>query len=60
MISQMGAHVKIEVDGGVNEENAGPLVKEGADVLVAGSSVFSSADPIGTIKRMKSLGSTWV
>lgn len=60
MIAQMGAHVKIEVDGGVNEENAGPLIKVGADVLVAGSSVFASADPIGTIKRMKSSGNTWI
>src|SRR5690554_706191 len=60
MISQLGANVKIEVDGGVNEENAEPLVKAGAHVLVAGSSVFSSADPMATIKRMKSLGSTWV
>ena len=60
MILQTGADVKIEVDGGVNEQNAGPLLKAGADVLVAGSFVFSSADPIETIKRMKALGNTWV
>ena len=60
MVLQTGADVKIEVDGGVNEQNAGPLLKAGADVLVAGSFVFSSADPVETIKRMKSLGNTWV
>ena len=43
----------IEIDGGVNIENAKDLVDSGADVLVAGSSVFKSKNPIETIKKLK-------
>jgi len=43
----------IEIDGGVNAENAPKLIKSGADVLVAGNFVFSSADPIKTITELK-------
>ena len=43
----------IEVDGGVNTDNAPKLFAAGADVLVAGSSVFKSANPIETIKELK-------
>lgn len=53
MILREGAATRIEVDGGVNEDNAGKLVEAGADVLVAGSFVFSSKDPLETIKRLK-------
>lgn len=43
----------IEIDGGVDLDNAPLLVKAGADVLVAGNTVFSSADPLLTIKLLK-------
>ncbi len=43
----------IEVDGGVGEQNAGKLVEAGANVLVAGNSVFSAADPLAAIKNLK-------
>lgn len=43
----------IEVDGGVNEENAGALQEAGADILVAGSSVFRSASPAKTIAALR-------
>ena len=43
----------IEVDGGVNLQNAPLLYKAGADVLVAGNAVFKSADPKQTIHDMK-------
>ena len=46
---------KIEVDGGITEENAKRVVEAGADVLVAGTAVFKSSDLEGTIKRLKSL-----
>ncbi|MEZ2415369.1 ribulose-phosphate 3-epimerase [Muriicola sp. E247] len=45
MIEQQEASALIEVDGGVNLENAPRLIEAGADVLVAGSSVFKSEDP---------------
>ena len=45
---------KIEIDGGVDFSNAAELLKTGADVLVAGNTVFSSPDPAGTIVKLKS------
>ena len=43
----------IEVDGGVDFKNAPLLVKDGADVLVAGNTVFASKDPVDTIMKLK-------
>ena len=43
----------IEIDGGVNLQNSKELVNLGADVLVAGSFVFKSENPIETIKKLK-------
>jgi len=45
----------IEIDGGVGLQNAEALLKAGADVLVAGSSVFRSEDPVLTMERFKSI-----
>ena len=45
----------IEIDGGVTNTNAKQLVEIGADVLVAGNYIFSSANPLETIKALKSL-----
>ena len=46
-------NVKIEIDGGVTVENAKEILDAGADVLVAGNTVFASKDPKQTIKRLK-------
>lgn len=54
MIVRNKANVKIEIDGGVDLENASKLIKIGADVLVAGNTVFSSKDPVATIAKLKS------
>lgn len=53
MITRSGASAFIEVDGGVNPENAPLLQRAGADVLVAGSSVFKSPDMIKAIQELK-------
>ena len=55
MITERGLHVKIEIDGGVTLENAPALIRAGADVLVAGNTVFKSADPKATIQKLKQL-----
>ncbi len=55
MITDRGLHVKIEIDGGVTLENAPALIRAGADVLVAGNTVFKSADPKATIQKLKQL-----
>ena len=53
MILSMGSSALIEIDGGVTTANAADIVAAGADVLVAGSTVFSSADPIATIAQLR-------
>ena len=53
MITRNGASALIEVDGGVNPENAPLLQRAGADVLVAGSSVFKAPDMIKAIQELK-------
>lgn len=53
IISDAGASTLIEIDGGVTSANASQLVKAGADVLVAGSFVFKSENPIATIADLK-------
>jgi len=54
--SRYNPNLLIEVDGGIDEKNATDLFKAGANVLVAGNSVFSSADPQSTIANLKQLG----
>ena len=53
LINRKNANTLIEIDGGVNADNAKKLVDHGADVLVAGSFVFKSANPTETIKKLK-------
>jgi len=53
LIVKKNSSAMIEVDGGVNLENAPKLVQHGADVLVAGNTIFSSPDPTETIKLLK-------
>jgi len=56
LIIRSGANTLIEIDGGVTLENAADIVAAGADVLVAGNTVFSSPDPADMIKRLKHAG----
>lgn len=55
MLHELGIHVLIEIDGGVTLENAASIVHAGADVLVAGSSVFHAPDPAKAIRQLKHL-----
>jgi len=48
-----GSDALIEIDGGVSLDNAGALVEAGADVLVAGSFVFNSPDPVQTLADLR-------
>ena len=52
LIEKNNANTLIEIDGGVTNKNASQLVKAGADVLVAGSYVFSATDPTSTIANL--------
>lgn len=50
-----GADVKIVIDGGVEPNNVADLTRSGGDVLVAGSAIFHSEDPVSTFKQMTEL-----
>jgi ribulose-phosphate 3-epimerase len=55
MITERGLNVHIEIDGGVTVQNAASIVDAGADVLVAGNTVFKAADPKATIRQLKAI-----
>ncbi|GAB2823403.1 ribulose-phosphate 3-epimerase [Ferruginibacter profundus] len=55
MIDERSLQVKIEIDGGVTVANAKSILDAGADVLVAGNTVFKAADPIATIAQLKAI-----
>lgn len=53
IIERNNANTLIEIDGGVNADNAVKLAEKGADVFVAGSFVFKSENPIETVAQLK-------
>jgi ribulose-phosphate 3-epimerase len=55
MIIHRGLPIQIEVDGGVTQNNASSIIAAGADILVAGNTVFNAADPIQAISLLKSI-----
>lgn len=55
LIESQRSSAQIEIDGGVNQQNAKPLLDAGADVLVAGNFVFSSSNPKEVIQRLKNI-----
>ncbi len=55
LAAEQNTDVLIEIDGGVGTSNAGKLLAAGADVLVAGSFVFSSENPVQTIQELKAV-----
>ena len=56
MIDRTGSRALLEVDGGVKIDNAAQVLSAGADVLVAGSAIFSSRDYAATIAAMRAAG----
>ena len=54
-IDERNLSTLIEIDGGVGLQNAEKLLQAGADVLVAGSSVYKAKDPIDAVKRLKAI-----
>jgi ribulose-phosphate 3-epimerase len=53
MITDSGSNALIEIDGGVNQQNAKALLEAGADVLVAGNFVFTASNPGSVIEQLK-------
>ena len=56
LIAQRNSKAKIEIDGGVDLNNAGRLISAGVHVLVAGNTVFSAKNPVETIAALKRAG----
>ncbi|GDX42690.1 ribulose-phosphate 3-epimerase [Bacteroidota bacterium] len=57
LITESDSSALIEIDGGVTLDNAPAIVKAGADVLVAGNTVFKSKEPLATIASLKRIAS---
>ncbi len=55
-IESQGRPIEIGVDGGVNSDNAASIVESGANMLVAGSSVFKAPDPEGVVQELHASG----
>jgi len=53
LIDTSGRKIWLEVDGGINAQTAPQVIAAGADALVAGNAIFSSADPAGALKQIR-------
>ncbi|MBI2143210.1 ribulose-phosphate 3-epimerase, partial [Candidatus Woesearchaeota archaeon] len=56
MIDKSKLDVEIEVDGGINGDTARQAVAAGVDILVAGSYIYESSDPVAAINSLRNLG----
>jgi len=52
MLETRGSRAKIEIDGGINAENTAEVVASGAEILVAGSAIFSAPDPAEALVKI--------
>jgi len=59
MIGSRGLSTQIEIDGGIGEENIGEIAAAGANIIVAGSAVFSGGDPAAAVKLLIETGTNW-
>jgi ribulose-phosphate 3-epimerase len=53
IVNQSKHEILIEVDGGINEDNAAKIISAGADILVAGSAIYKAHNPENAIKKLK-------
>lgn len=60
MIFNRGFSTRIEIDGGIGADNVSEIAAAGADIVVAGSAVFSDGDPTEAVKMLLEKGAVWV
>jgi ribulose-phosphate 3-epimerase len=60
MIDDGGFQTKIEIDGGIDEENINTIVESGAEIIVAGSAVFGDGQPEAAVRNLIAKGSVFV
>lgn len=59
IIDASGYDVRIEIDGGIGEENIAEVVAAGAEMIVAGSAVFGKDDPAEAVRGLIAAGTSW-
>jgi ribulose-phosphate 3-epimerase len=59
MVRSCGLSTQIEIDGGIDETNISEIVAAGAEIIVAGSAVFSKGDPTAAVKTLIDKGTNW-
>jgi len=60
MIDERGLKVRIEIDGGVNTDNIAEVTGAGAEIIVAGSAIFSAPDPAVALRQLREATVLWV
>lgn len=60
MVVERGTDVRIEIDGGIDRANIAEVVAAGADIIVAGSAIFGSADPEAAVRELREATVEWV
>lgn len=60
MINERGLSTRIEIDGGVDTDNIGKVVENGAEIIVAGSAVFGKGDPAQAVRELANAATVWV
>ena len=60
MINERELDVRIEIDGGIDENNIGKVVEAGAEMIVAGTAVFGGGDPAKAVRTLVEKGTGWV
>jgi ribulose-phosphate 3-epimerase len=60
LIDERKLATRIEIDGGIDLQNIGAVVAAGAEILVAGSAIFGSADPEAAVREMRAATEQWV
>jgi ribulose-phosphate 3-epimerase len=59
MIQERGLATRIEIDGGIDENNVAAVTEAGAEILVAGTAVFGKEDPAAAVRNLLDLGTNW-
>ncbi|HTH50705.1 MAG TPA: ribulose-phosphate 3-epimerase [Pyrinomonadaceae bacterium] len=60
MIEERELPVRIEIDGGIDQQNIAEVVAAGAEMIVAGTAVFGRGDPAGAVRQLLDQGTVWV
>ena len=59
-IDERGLKVRIEIDGGINSDNIAEVTGAGAEIIVAGSAIFSAPDPAVALRELREATVLWV